>query len=259
MMQVNFKPYRQKYREVDLTAALASDRDIFQVKYDGIWAAVHVDGGLVEVFSRTDALKRSFTIPDHMHQAVFVAEFMFGSERAQTHAWKDKLVVFDCLYFDTIDVAHEPYEERLKLARVALNNLTGPFQLAPTYRVKDATTAWEVGKQRNFEGLVFRRTKDKYSDELLKVKYEIEDEFYVIDMIEGQGKHEGRLGALVVSDRRGGSEVMRVGGGFNDRERQFIWDHCDYHIGKCVQVKGKGRFESGALRHPNFVKWRDDK
>jgi hypothetical protein len=46
-----------------------------------------------------------------------------------------------------------------------------------------------------------------------------------------------------------------VGGGFTDSDRTFFWDK-DYNqlIGMVIEVGGKGKFTSGELRHPAFIR-----
>jgi ATP-dependent DNA ligase len=52
---------------------------------------------------------------------------------------------------------------------------------------------------------------------------------------------------------------MAVGGGFTDEERDHIWHTWPASRGRVLTITGKGRFDSGALRHPNFKGFRDDK
>jgi ATP-dependent DNA ligase len=53
--------------------------------------------------------------------------------------------------------------------------------------------------------------------------------------------------------------IIDVGGGFTDTQRREIWDNQDLYLGKPFEVEARARFESGSLRHPNFVRWRFDK
>jgi len=72
----------------------------------------------------------------------------------------------------------------------------------------------------------------------------------------GKGKHIGRMGALKVGQYKDGvlTPIMSVGGGFSDAHREMVWTS-----GTVIEVVGKARFESGALRHSNFIRVRDDK
>ena len=74
------------------------------------------------------------------------------------------------------------------------------------------------------EGLMMRRPKSRYeagrSSSLLKVKTFFDAEALVVGHEAGAGKHQGRLGALVLELENG--VRFNVGTGFSDAERAFI-------------------------------------
>ena len=90
---------------------------------------------------------------------------------------------------------------------------------------------------RGGEGFMLNSTIGKYeikrSKELLKVKHTEEHTLEVIDILEGTGKFEGMMGALVV-DYNGNK--LGVGSGFNDAQRQDIWDNPERYIGRSIEV-----------------------
>lgn len=98
---------------------------------------------------------------------------------------------------------------------------------------------------KGLEGLVLRK-----GDEWLKVKPVETHDLEVIGYQEGQGKHEGRMGALLTD--RG-----KVGTGFTDVERVEFTE--DYIVGKIIEVAGMQLTESGKIRHPRFIRLRLDK
>ena len=77
---------------------------------------------------------------------------------------------------------------------------------------------------KNWEGLMYRNSEVPYeykrSGNLLNMKRWHTCECRITGYQEGLGKHEGRLGALLV-DYRGYS--VSVGSGFTDQEREAIW------------------------------------
>jgi DNA ligase-1 len=77
----------------------------------------------------------------------------------------------------------------------------------------------------------------------------------------GKGKHKGRMGAIVCGlyVRRKLVRKISVGGGFTDELREEIWKRCEDYIGRVIEVRGWQVFDSGSLRHPQFVRFRDDK
>lgn len=77
----------------------------------------------------------------------------------------------------------------------------------------------------------------KRTKTLLKVKHTEEHTLTVVDMLEGSGKFDGMLGALVV-DYKGNK--LGVGSGFTDAQRLHIWHHKEDFIGRSVEIETFG-------------------
>ena len=90
---------------------------------------------------------------------------------------------------------------------------------------------------RGGEGVMLNSTVGKYeikrSKELLKVKHTEEHVLEVVDILEGTGKFEGMMGALVV-DYNGNK--LGVGSGFNDAQRKDIWDNPEKYLGCSIEI-----------------------
>ena len=90
---------------------------------------------------------------------------------------------------------------------------------------------------RGGEGVMLNSSIGKYeikrSKELLKVKHTEERTLEVVDILEGTGKFEGMMGALVV-DYNGNK--LGVGSGFNDAQRKDIWDNPERYIGRSIEI-----------------------
>ena len=90
---------------------------------------------------------------------------------------------------------------------------------------------------RGGEGVMLNSTVGKYeikrSKELLKVKHTEEHVLEVVDILEGTGKFEGMMGALVV-DYNGNK--LGVGSGFNDAQRKDIWDNPENYLGRSIEI-----------------------
>lgn len=91
--------------------------------------------------------------------------------------------------------------------------------------------------KRNGEGVMLNTVEGLYeikrSNNLLKVKHTEEHVLKVIDVLEGTGKFEDSLGALIV-DYNG--TRLGVGSGFTDQQRHAIWDNPDAYIGKSIEI-----------------------
>lgn len=95
--------------------------------------------------------------------------------------------------------------------------------------------------KRGGEGVMLNTADGKYaikrSKELLKVKHTEEHVLKIVDFVEGTGKFEDSLGALVV-DYKG--TRLGVGSGFTDQQRRHIWDNQSDYIGLSVEIETFG-------------------
>lgn len=82
----------------------------------------------------------------------------------------------------------------------------------------------------------------KRSKKLIKIKHVEEFVLPVVDIIEGTGKYEDAMGALVclytASD--GSKSYVGVGSGFTDDQRQDIWDNPEKYIGLKAEIESFG-------------------
>lgn len=82
----------------------------------------------------------------------------------------------------------------------------------------------------------------KRSKKLLKVKHVEEFVLPVVNVIEGTGKYEDALGAIVcvytASD--GSQSYVGVGSGFTDDQRRDIWDNPEKYIGLKAEIESFG-------------------
>ena len=120
------------------------------------------------------------------------------------------------------------------------------------------------------EGAIVKPLEGKYekkrSRNWLKLKNEATEDLVIVGAFEGTGKYEGSLGGLIVD--RNGIEV-RVGGGFSDVQRAEFWNTYQRDtslttndqelIGRMIEVEYHEVTPDGSLRHPRFVRFRDDK
>lgn len=105
--------------------------------------------------------------------------------------------------------------------------------------------AFKEARLRGYEGLILRQ-----GDTWLKVKDRVTYDLEVTRYIEGRGKHEGRMGALFTS-------MGKIGTGFTDVDREKYTE--EYIIGKIIEVEAMEVTEAGKLRHPRFLRLREDK
>jgi DNA ligase-1 len=105
------------------------------------------------------------------------------------------------------------------------------------------------------EGLMLHRGDSLYraarNDDLLKVKTHEDAEARVLQYLPGQGRHSGRMGALLVETPDG--VRFRLGTDFTDAQR----DHPPA-VGKWVTYRFRGLNASGVPRFASFLRPRPD-
>lgn len=100
------------------------------------------------------------------------------------------------------------------------------------------------------EGVMLNTLEGRYeikrSKALLKVKRVKEYKLKVVGMIEGEGKFEGMLGALVVEYK---GQKVGVGSGFTEAQRIHVWQNQDSIIDSYIEVDsfGESRNTAGGI------------
>jgi DNA ligase-1 len=110
------------------------------------------------------------------------------------------------------------------------------------------------------EGLMLHRGTSLYkgmrSDDLLKLKIHEDSEARVVAYLPGQGKHAGKLGALLVEIPATGDKPVqrfKLGTGFSDAQRQN-----PPAIGALITYRFRGLNDSGIPRFASFMRIRED-
>lgn len=184
--------------------------------------------------------------------------------------------------FDHVRHEQKPYTERLRKLEEA-----GHAYIHKQHFVTCLDTLLALEEEyleRGYEGLILRDQNAPYKrgrstmkeGYLLKLKRFVDDEAVVIGFEErmhngnekttnelGRGQRSshaagktgrGDLGALVC---RFGDIDFNVGTGFDDVERQRIWDNRTDYLGKFAKFKHFTVGAKEAPRHPVFLSWRD--
>ena len=129
-------------------------------------------------------------------------------------------------------------------------------------RFKDINAAAVAG---GYEGVMIKDVDAPYnckrSHAWLKAKPFIEVTLEVVDVEEGTGRNEGRLGAVVCSGQDDGKNIrVNVGSGFTDDNRSVFWTGRDALIGQLVEVRADAVTQNQdgtySLRFPRFKTFR---
>ena len=92
--------------------------------------------------------------------------------------------------------------------------------------------------------------------EVMKLKAFHDVDLEIKGLIEGTGKHSGKLGSVIVNYY--GVDVQ-VGSGLSDDLRDTIWSTPDKFVGRMIEVRYQEVTPDGSLRFPTFVCFRNDR
>lgn len=169
-------------------------------------------------------------------------------------AWKTmRFMVFDLPSHSGL------FTERISAYQQLVASMQQPWvEAVPQWRV-DSHAELQVQLRKTVkaggEGLMLHRDDAPYrgqrSDDLLKVKLHDDAEARVLAHVPGQGKHAGRLGALLVETPQG--HRFKLGTGFTDAQRDQ-----PPPVGATVTYRYRGLNESGVPRFASFVRVRAD-
>lgn len=261
---------------------------IAEPKLDGVRVLAFIDqeSNSVKFFSRSG--KEFFTF-EHLKQpllalpafdganAVMDGEIVSGSfNKTVSEVRKKDVQATDAVFhaFDMLPTkvfnadgksgVGDTYESRRKYLENTINSVPSDFiKLIPRYIVNSHTeiqTLYGKVRARGLEGLIIKDPKGLYhrrrNHAWMKIKNEDDADVEVIGYEEGTGKYVDQLGALII-DFNG--VKVNVGSGLSDSQRASFWEAKDELIGKLCTVEYHEITPDGSLRHPRFIKWRDDK
>lgn len=111
------------------------------------------------------------------------------------------------------------------------------------------------------EGIILKNYNSGYffgkrNAHLMKIKEECTKDLAVVGMVEGEGKYQGTLGALIVQSRDGTKHQVS---GMTDEQRNLWWEDRTSIIGKVAEIKAMKELPDGQLREPRFKCVRYDK
>jgi DNA ligase-1 len=172
----------------------------------------------------------------------------------RSHDWREVAYVV----FDAPGPAL-PFEERLEACRRLIEETKPPHARFHEHRrcdgIEHLRSELARVEEQGGEGLMLRQPGSRYeagrSSTLLKVKSFKDDEARVVEHLPGAGRHQGRLGALLVEKADG--TRFSVGTGFSDAERQ-----APPALGAVITFRYQELSEAGVPRFPSFVGVRDD-
>jgi DNA ligase-1 len=157
-----------------------------------------------------------------------------------------------------------PFTERIPVLNGVVSRIDQPWvQAVEQFKVTSPQALQTLLAQtvkNGGEGLMLHRGASLYkglrNDDLLKLKTHDDSEARVVAHIAGQGKHAGKLGALLVEmpaiDGKP-AQRFKLGTGFTDAQRQN-----PPAVGTQITYRFRGLNDSGIPRFASFMRVRED-
>lgn len=251
---------------------------LIEPKYDGLRAIAVVKGQSVTLLSRNGL---EFTSTDHLKEPLlrmargqdlfFDGELVNGNFNNSSSAVRRKNQTnTETTYhiFDRLEAhewggnTREHAHRRTLLGQDFESNRDEGLQLVPSYRAtpEEFMRYYNHFLDQGYEGAMvkdpmglyrFRKHKD-----WIKIKPAKDLDLRVESLVQGEGKYLGMLGAAIVTYK---GKRVRVGSGFSDEQRQQFWASPNSIKGKIIEVQFHEETPDGSLRHPRFVRIREDK
>ncbi len=254
--------HRVKYIDLEPGADPPAGFDVVEVKLDGHWAEARFDGrGVCEIYTRTGTLRKRCEVSRRLPRMTLIGEYMYGTPWSTQEDRSGRFYVFDIV---------PKWWQRPSLTKrwwtivghFRTKHLPKWFWLtAQSPACMNWRAAWDKSVQTGkYEGLVFKKSNGLFGEPHARMKRVHTVDFVCEGFNPGKGKFEGVTGSILGSLYVDGvlKHVCRVGG-LTDIQRKAFTATPEKFIGRVFEAEGRGRFESGALRHPSFLRWRNDK
>lgn len=185
-----------------------------------------------------------------------------------------KFVIFDCFPKDELKdgKSKDKYSKRKQQllyynAEIKVKGLTNIEVVPMMYEGTDTSEIMkglDYASEQGWEGIMLNKNTPyecKRTTNLIKVKKFLSADLEVVDVLEGDGRLKGTLGALVVKYK---NNTVNVGSGYDDETRKKIWTNRENMIGKIIEVKYKEVSKDKktgleSLQFPTYKCLRNDK
>ena len=270
-----------------------------EVKLDGVRVLAVCKGGKVELFSRNGKQFHNFehivkeieevlAVKPAPYDCVLDGEVMsadFQDLMKQVHRKDGKQATDSVLHlFDFIPLTDflkgswdKPQTYRSNLVKYWVLENESILKHVQACEWEEVDLSTSEGQERfvelnktavdgGYEGVMIKDVDAPYeckrTHAWLKAKPFIEITLKVVDVEEGTGRNEGRLGAVIVEGEDDGYNYrLNCGSGFTDAQRDEYWAERDSIIGQLVEIRADARTKSQdsdtySLRFPRFKTFR---
>lgn len=251
---------------------------IIEPKYDGLRAIAVIKGQSVTILSRNGL---EFTSVDHLKEPLlklakgkdlfYDGELINGNFNSSSSAVRRKnqtnsdtqFYLFDRLEADEWgSTTREQGHRSMLLARDFESYKGDELQLVPSYRAtpEEFMRYYNLFLDKGHEGAMVKDPMGHYRfkkhKDWIKIKPVNDVDLTVESLVQGEGKYVGMLGAAIVKYR---GKRVNVGTGFSDEEREQFWKDPSLIKGRIIEIQYHEETPDGSLRHPRFIRVREDK
>ncbi len=252
---------------------------LVEPKFDGIFTSIRKKNNKIEVWSRRG--ERKSTLEELLKGSIdtfpsdiwLLGEAEYGSQAGRIAVEKRGYPVIHI--FDLVEDENENKDivRRKNKLNKLLSNLEEKHLEPVEHKIIRARKIPETFKRyikQGYEGIVIKEIdKDFKSENWLKQKKILTDEFVIMGYEFGnadwhwirnyQIPKRGVVGNIICGLWKANKlvRVMRVGQ-MPFAVRLGLTLHPKKYLGRAVEIKGFERFESGALRHASFIRFRND-
>lgn len=168
--------------------------------------------------------------------------------------------VFDILAYKGQDVRTKPLRERRVYLEAAVAEMANEHVVVvPQYTGEEKQELFDRIVRAGGEGTVLKNLGSSYGVNWVKNKKVADFSVIISGFKPGNGKYAGSLGAVAVSVYQDG-KLVEVGfaSGMTDAERDHIWKNQASYLGRVIDVTAQEVTQDGRLRHPRWLRERDD-
>jgi len=259
-------------------------------KYDGIYIQLVFDvNGKLKMISRNMKEKDNEQLESlriyieenlKLKDSVIVGELAFSTQAGTEYQKKyghSKVDVFDILKYKGKELHEENVFARKEMLRVICENLSGEYVKIAHCEISTEYENFNLIVQKMFddivrnggEGVIVKDCNDKdyifggKSKLWYKIKKLVSMDYIIVGYEDSESdkyKPKGWIKNIMCGLLEDGVLVEKVRvGSMTEEIRQEISENRTKYLGTVVEVHGFEIFKSGSIRHPSFLRFRDDK